>query len=106
MIPYLAACQNLPAIGEQLKKCDVRFRTELILKAPETPESKGEISSESIGIVANLGDPRSFHQFVDEDAFLSIDDRRSHVHEEIPRLLRDTRVIVTIWSPDRTQIFE
>jgi hypothetical protein len=59
----------LSAIGEQSKKRDVGFLTDLRLKERATPDGEAEILSEYIHMVClpSFRDPRSFHQVADEN---------------------------------------
>jgi hypothetical protein len=96
LIPYIAACQDLPTIGEQLKNRDVCFRTDFISKVHTKPDNNAEILNEYIRIVylPILNDRRSLDQFADEDVVRLMDDCPRHVSEEIINLLLDARVLI------------
>jgi 2-methylisocitrate lyase-like PEP mutase family enzyme len=86
----------------------VRFGTDLILKQRAKAYVNGEIFLEYICMVflPNLNKLQSLEEFADEDPVLLMDNRSSHVGEEVLSLLRDAHVRIITWAPHAIHIFQ
>jgi hypothetical protein len=108
LIPYTVTSQGSMHLRKALKKCGVRFGTDLISKARENTSVNTEIFLEYIRVdfMPNLNELRSLEQFADKDAVLLMDHCPSHVGEEVSTILRDSRVRIITWPPHTTHVFQ
>jgi hypothetical protein len=108
LTPYIVISQDSPIVQNKLKKRDVRFGTNFILKSRAKPYINTEIFQESVTTVflPNLNEMRSLEQFADKEVVLLMDNYPSHVSEVTFKLLRDARVRVITWPSHTTQIFQ
>jgi hypothetical protein len=105
---YIVISQDSPTVRIWLKKHDVHFGTNFIMKNCFKPYSNTELFIDYINTVflSNITELRNVEEFHDKDVVLLIDNCLSHVTDMILSLFRDIRVHVIIGSPHMTQIFQ
>jgi hypothetical protein len=102
-IPDMMRLRDFPLVREQLKKPDVRFGTDLVMKSNAQPHINAEIFLEYVQTVllSNRAKLRRMDGFAEEMAVLLMDNGLSHISSDVIALFN-----VITFAPHTTQIFQ